>query len=91
MGWEAPPLPKHPVFSFMAAWLQPQNRQIMNDLECCKNIHIINVYLGREIHIFRERAFTMASSFVEDLGNSYPWPRERFAYLDPEVGEGTEQ
>lgn len=46
MGWEAPSLPKGPVFSFMAALLQPLNRQIVNELECCKNIHIVNVYLA---------------------------------------------
>lgn len=46
MGWEAPSLPKGPVFSFMAALLQPLNRRIVNELECCKNIHIVNVYLA---------------------------------------------
>lgn len=58
MGWEAPSLPKRPVLSFLAALLQPQNRQIMNELECCKNV--INVYLDTEIYILR--AFTMGSS-----------------------------
>lgn len=52
MGWEAPSLPKRPVLSFLAALLQPQNRQIMNELECCKNV--INVYLDTEIYILRE-------------------------------------
>lgn len=51
-GWEAPSLPQHPVFSFLAAVLQPQNRQIMNELECYKNV--INVYLDREIYLLRE-------------------------------------
>lgn len=73
-GWE-----KHHSFlnALSPASLQSQNRQIMNELECCKNMHIINVYLNIEIYIFRERAFTMASSRGDDLGNSYPWPKER--------------
>lgn len=82
MGWGVPSLPKRPVFIFMAASVQPQNRQITNELECCKNIHIRNVYLDKYIYLEGERAFMMASSLVEDRANPYPC-------LGPEGGEGT--
>ena len=56
VGWEAPSLPKRPDFSFMAALLQPLNRQIVNELECCKNIHIINVYLAIDRYLKGEHS-----------------------------------
>lgn len=43
-SWDGPSLPERPL----SPQLQPPNRQIMNELECCKNMHIINVYLDIE-------------------------------------------
>lgn len=71
-------LPEGLVFSFLATPLQPQNGQIMSELECCKNVHIRNVDLDIEnIHLAR------ASSLVEDLGNPVLCQRKSFACLAP--------
>lgn len=48
-------LPERLVFNFLATPLQPQNRQIMNELECGKNVHKINVNLDIE-NKFRQPA-----------------------------------
>lgn len=73
--------------SFLAALLQPQNRQIMNELECCKNV--INVYLDREICLLRG-----PPPGQQPCGRAWGTmtvAKGRCACLGPELGEGTRQ
>lgn len=66
MGWGEPSLLKRPVSHFLTALLQPQNRQIMSELECCKNV--VTIYLKVEVYILRE--LSKQQCLVQGLGTS---------------------